>query len=43
MRTRRIGEVEVGAIGLGAMLMSIEGRPDGARLPATVRAAPDAA
>ncbi|WP_414628977.1 hypothetical protein [Streptomyces prasinus] len=43
MRTRRIGEVEVGAIGLGAMPMPIEGWPDGARSPATARAAPDAA
>lgn len=43
MPTRRIGDVEVGAIGLGATPMSIEGRPDGARSPATVRAALDAA
>ena len=28
MHTRRIGDVEVSSIGLGAMPMSIEGRPD---------------
>ena len=28
MRTRRIGDVPVSAIGLGGMPMSIEGRPD---------------
>lgn len=39
---RRIGEVEVGAIGLGAMQLSIEGRPDTDRAFATVRAALDA-
>src|SRR3954447_15532770 len=42
MRTRRIGDVQVGAIGLGAMPMSIEGRPDESRSIATVRAALDA-
>ncbi|MEV0301097.1 aldo/keto reductase [Streptomyces prasinus] len=42
MHTRRIGDVEVGAIGLGAMPMSIEGRPDEARSLATVHAALDA-
>lgn len=42
MRTRRIGEREVGAIGLGAMPMSIEGRPDEARSIATIHAALDA-
>jgi aryl-alcohol dehydrogenase-like predicted oxidoreductase len=42
MRTRRIGEVEVSAIGLGAMPMSIEGRPDESRSIATVHAALDA-
>lgn len=31
MHTRRIGDVDVSAIGLGAMPMSIEGRPDEAR------------
>ncbi|TDD14819.1 aldo/keto reductase [Kribbella turkmenica] len=41
-RTRRIGDVEVSAIGLGAMPMSIEGRPDEARSIATVHAALDA-
>ncbi|MEV7995441.1 aldo/keto reductase [Streptomyces sp. NPDC086077] len=42
MHTRRIGDVEVGAIGLGAMPMSIEGRPDEARSLAAVHAALDA-
>lgn len=42
MQTRRIGEVEVSAIGLGGMPMSIEGRPDEARSIATVHAALDA-
>ncbi|MFJ7134277.1 aldo/keto reductase [Streptomyces fungicidicus] len=42
MNTRRIGEVEVGAVGLGAMPMSIEGRPDEARSLATLHAALDA-
>lgn len=37
MRTRRIGDVTVSAIGLGGMPMSIEGRPDQARSVATVR------
>lgn len=40
--TRRIGDVEVSAIGLGAMPMSIEGRPDEARSIATIHAALDA-
>ena len=39
---RRIGDVEVGAIGLGGMPMSIEGRPDEARSIATVHAALEA-
>ena len=40
---RRIGDVEVGAIGLGGMPMSIEGRPDDeSRSIATVHAALDA-
>jgi aryl-alcohol dehydrogenase-like predicted oxidoreductase len=39
---RRIGDVEVGAIGLGAMQLSIEGRPDRDRALATVHAALDA-
>ncbi|MFF3749268.1 aldo/keto reductase [Streptomyces sp. NPDC002018] len=42
MKTRRIGTVEVSAIGLGGMPMSIEGRPDEARSLATIRAALDA-
>ncbi|MGW2245486.1 hypothetical protein [Streptomyces hirsutus] len=43
MHPRRIGDVEVGAIGRGAMRVSIEGRPGEARSLATVHAAPDAA
>jgi aryl-alcohol dehydrogenase-like predicted oxidoreductase len=42
MDTRRIGDVEVSAIGLGGMPMSIEGRPDEARSLATIHAALDA-
>lgn len=42
MQYRRIGEVQVSAIGLGGMPMSIEGRPDEARSVATVHAALDA-
>lgn len=42
MQTRRIGDVEVSAIGLGGMPMSIEGRPDEARSLATIHAALDA-
>ncbi|MFD3617571.1 aldo/keto reductase [Streptomyces sp. NPDC058676] len=42
MHTRRIGAVEVSAVGLGAMLMSLEGRPDEARSLATIHAALDA-
>ena len=42
MQTRRIGSVQVSAIGLGAMPMSIEGRPDAARSIDTVHAALDA-
>lgn len=42
MESRRIGDVRVGAIGLGAMPMSIEGRPDAARSIATIHAALDA-
>lgn len=42
MDTRRIGDVDVSAIGLGAMPMSIEGRPDEARSLATIHAALDA-
>lgn len=42
MQTRRIGNVEVSAIALGCMNMSIEGRPDEARSIATIHAAIDA-
>lgn len=42
MQQRIIGEVGVGAIGLGAMPMSIEGRPDRERSIATIHAALDA-
>jgi aryl-alcohol dehydrogenase-like predicted oxidoreductase len=41
-KTRRIGDVEVSAIGLGGMPMSIEGRPDEDRSIATIHAALDA-
>ncbi|MEU6877865.1 aldo/keto reductase [Streptomyces sp. NPDC046712] len=41
-RYRMLGDVRVGAIGLGAMPLSIEGRPDEARALATVHAALDA-
>ncbi|MDG4770568.1 aldo/keto reductase [Solwaraspora sp. WMMD792] len=42
MHTRHIGDVGVGAIGLGGMPMSIEGRPDEQRSIATIHAALDA-
>jgi aryl-alcohol dehydrogenase-like predicted oxidoreductase len=42
MRQRRIGDAEVGAIGLGGMPMSIEGRPDEERSIRAVHAALDA-
>jgi aryl-alcohol dehydrogenase-like predicted oxidoreductase len=42
MQTRRIGETQVSAIGLGGMPMSIEGRPDEQRSLATIHAALDA-
>jgi aryl-alcohol dehydrogenase-like predicted oxidoreductase len=42
MRTRRIGDTTVSAIGLGAMQMSLAGRPDEARSIATIHAALDA-
>ena len=42
MQTRRIGDLEVGAIGLGGMPMSIEGRPDEARSVSAIHAALDA-
>jgi aryl-alcohol dehydrogenase-like predicted oxidoreductase len=42
MQTRRIGDMQVGAIGLGGMPMSIEGRPHEQRSIATIHAALDA-
>jgi aryl-alcohol dehydrogenase-like predicted oxidoreductase len=39
MQTRSIGDVQVSAIGLGGMPMSIEGRPDRTRSIATIHAA----
>jgi aryl-alcohol dehydrogenase-like predicted oxidoreductase len=42
MHHRRIGDVEVSAIGLGGMPMSIEGRPDEERSIRTIHAALDA-
>jgi aryl-alcohol dehydrogenase-like predicted oxidoreductase len=42
MQQRRIGDVQVSAIGLGGMPMSIEGRPDHQRSVATIHAALDA-
>jgi len=42
MRYRPLGDLRVGAIGLGVMPLSIEGRPDEARALATVHAALDA-
>ena len=42
MQSRRIGDVQVGAIGLGGMPMSIEGRPDEERSLRTIHAALDA-
>jgi aryl-alcohol dehydrogenase-like predicted oxidoreductase len=42
LQQRRIGSREVGAIGLGEMPMSVEGRPDEERSIATVHAALDA-
>ncbi|HEY0542929.1 MAG TPA: aldo/keto reductase [Actinoallomurus sp.] len=42
MRTRQIGHVQVSAIGLGGMPMSIEGRPEETRSIATVHAALEA-
>jgi aryl-alcohol dehydrogenase-like predicted oxidoreductase len=42
MQTRKIDQVTVGAIGLGGMPMSIEGRPDEARSIRTIHAALDA-
>ncbi|MGA6161656.1 aldo/keto reductase [Amycolatopsis magusensis] len=42
MQTRRIGEIEVSAIGLGGMPMSVQGRPPEERSVATIHAALDA-
>ncbi|THA25852.1 aldo/keto reductase [Streptomyces sp. RKND-216] len=42
MQTRRIGDAVVGAVGLGAMPLSVEGRPDEDRAFATLHAALDA-
>jgi aryl-alcohol dehydrogenase-like predicted oxidoreductase len=39
MLTRKIGQIGVGAIGLGGMPMSIEGRPDEERSIRTIHAA----
>ncbi|MCG5219650.1 aldo/keto reductase [Streptosporangium sp. KLBMP 9127] len=42
MQTRRIGDVQVSAIGLGGMPMSIEGRPEERRSVAAIHAALEA-
>jgi aryl-alcohol dehydrogenase-like predicted oxidoreductase len=42
MDARKLGSVEVGAIGLGEMPLSVDGRPDEARAIATIHAAIDA-
>jgi aryl-alcohol dehydrogenase-like predicted oxidoreductase len=42
MQRRKIGDVEVSAVGLGEMPLSIEGRPDEAQALATVHASLDA-
>lgn len=42
MRQRTIGAAAVGAIGLGAMPLSVEGRPDEASALATLHSALDA-
>ena len=42
MPTRRLGGLEVGAVGLGEMPMSLAGRPDEARAVRTIHAALDA-
>ena len=42
MEQRSIGDIKVSAIGLGAMQMSVEGRPDRQRSIATIHAALDA-
>lgn len=41
MVTRNIGSIEVSAIGLGGMPLSVDGRPDEARAVATIHAALD--
>src|SRR3954453_6335051 len=41
MKQRTIGDIQVGAVGLGGMPMSIEGRPDSGRAVATIHAALD--
>ena len=41
MRTRKLGDRDVGAIGLGAMSMSLEGRPDRDRAISTIHRALD--
>jgi aryl-alcohol dehydrogenase-like predicted oxidoreductase len=42
MRERALGPLRVGAVGLGAMPLSVEGHPDAGRAVATVHAALDA-
>ena len=42
MRQRTLGDIQVGAIGLGGMPMSIEGRPEESRSVLTIHAALDA-
>ncbi len=42
MKQRRIGDIQVSAVGLGEMPMSIEGRPDESRSIRTIHAALDA-
>jgi aryl-alcohol dehydrogenase-like predicted oxidoreductase len=42
MRQRSIADIQVGAIGLGGMPMSVDGRPDEAQAIATIHAALDA-
>ncbi|ONI73504.1 aldo/keto reductase [Actinosynnema sp. ALI-1.44] len=42
MRTRRIGDTQVSAIGMGGMPLSIEGKPDEQQATATIHAALDA-
>jgi aryl-alcohol dehydrogenase-like predicted oxidoreductase len=42
VRSRKLGRMRAGAVGLGVMPLSIEGRPDEARALATIHAAIDA-